>query len=412
MPRLLISAAHTLENPGEIFGELREADLTRKIVQKTLPYLDQHRIEYKAVPLDLQLLKRIEWINNTGFTKEQGDIFVEIHVNDGGKQGIEGWYEGSDTPDNLSKKLTDSLVSGISKQFATTNQGIKSEYQHELGSLIILNQTNPIATAIECLYIDNPEDIKLLKDDSKLDLLAKSIADSINDYLKNVAPKLDYNSTPKATKAEDDLIDPFASSNPFGPANGFFGNNPAPSAPIPTNPSGFNFGANTSANKPSTPAPLMMDRDQRKKMIEDVYQKVYGEEAPQTELNLNLNLGVTEVELIKKLIEDKKHIDILENAKQYKTLKNDFEKIKSELENTKANISDSKLIQDSLYKIIEQKNRLIIKMQQELTQKNIIPKGGHIDSITTNSAKFNNFASSTSKKKKTFSDFLMQIFRL
>ena len=144
MARLLISAAHTMENPGAVFQDLREADLTRKLLVLCLPLLDAKKIEYKAVPLDLPLPQRIEWINNTGYSEAQGDIFFEIHINDGGKRGIEGWHKGNSSPTNRSQRFTKTLVDNICKVTSYQNQGAKSEYEHELTSLLILNSTNPI----------------------------------------------------------------------------------------------------------------------------------------------------------------------------------------------------------------------------------------------------------------------------
>jgi N-acetylmuramoyl-L-alanine amidase len=89
-PRLVVSAAHTSASPGAIFKDLREFDLTRKILDKLLPHLTKEKIEHKAVPADLNLLKRIDWINDTGYTEENGDLFLEIHINDGNKRGLEG----------------------------------------------------------------------------------------------------------------------------------------------------------------------------------------------------------------------------------------------------------------------------------------------------------------------------------
>ncbi len=169
MPRLLISAAHTLESPGVVVENLKEADLTRSILKKIVTHLDSTEVEYKAVPLDLPLMQRINWINSQEYSEEKGDLFVEIHINDGGKRGFEFWYSGSAGSDNNSQKLAEYLIENLSKKTGYESQGAKSEHDHEIGSLLILNQTHPIAAALELLYIDNEEDQKILRDESKLD---------------------------------------------------------------------------------------------------------------------------------------------------------------------------------------------------------------------------------------------------
>ncbi len=402
MPRLLISAAHTLENPGEVFGELREADITRKLLRKTLPYLDSHKIEYQAVPLDLQLLKRIDWIKNTGYTQEQGDIFLELHVNDGGKRGIEGWFEGSGAVNNNSQKFAETIVEGVCKTTGYQNQGVKSEYEHDLGSLIILNQSGLIATAVECLYIDNTEDIEILKSEIKLDELAKAIAAAINDYATTVAPTLKYekkalptfnagktgysnyptspqfNSAPTTT--------PFSQS-PFG--------NPAPS-----------FGA-TAPNKP-----VLMDREERKEMIKKVFLKVLGKEPSQNDLNYHLNTGVAELELVKRLVDGEDHAKLVKDAKEFKELTDKVAKLSAEIDQLKANSNDNKAMYDTMNTLLEHKNLLIARLHQELAKNNIIVHGGHIDSIQAQQKKPSNTLPPTSKKKRTFTDFLMDVFKL
>lgn len=404
MPRLLISAAHTLENPGEVYGDLREADITRNILKKTIPYLEARKIEFQAVPLDLQLLKRIDWIRDTGYSREQGDIFLEIHVNDGGKRGIEGWFEGSASPDNNSQKFAESIVNSICKSTGYQSQGVKSEYEHDLGSLIILNQSNVIATAVECLYIDNPEDIAIIRDDSKLDALAKAIADAVHEYVTNVAPtlKLTQNSQTQNLLTKPT---PFQSPLPSNPASTFNRSNQFTPPLSPFNNSAPTFG-NTAQNRP-----VLMDREERKEMIKKIFQKVLGREPSQNDLNYHLNTGIAEVELMKKLVDGEDHQKIVKEATQFKELNDKVAKLVAEIEQLKANNVDSKVMNDSMNRLLEHKNMLISRLHQELARNNIIVHGGHIDSMQVPQVQTPTTLT-ISKKKRTFSDFLMDIFKL
>ncbi len=414
MPRVLISAAHTLENPGEVFGDLREADLTRKILKKTIPYLEAHKIEFQAVPLDLQLLKRIDWIAQTGYSREQGDIFVEIHVNDGGKRGVEGWFEGKGSTDNNSQKLAETIVNNICKQTGYANNGIRSEFEHELGSLIILDQINPIGTLVECLYIDNPEDIVILKDETKLDDLAKAIADAINDYIKNVAPTLKYaeKARPKGMPFPGGFSSPIAKNvaplNP--PVSPFMQSSQA---------SGAGF---SSAASPFNPAaaqkPVLMDREERKEMIKKIYQKVLNKEPSQNDLNYHLNTGVTEAELIKKLVEGPDHEKILQDAKEFKELSIKVQKLEIEASQLRASQSDAQVMQESMNRLLEYKNMLISRLAQELANHGIVVHGAHIDSIEAQKSKNSSPLQiaterpESKKVKKGIVDTIMDIFKL
>jgi hypothetical protein len=394
MPRLLISAAHTLENPGEVFGDLREADITRNILKKTLPYLESKNIEFQAVPLDLQLLKRIDWIKSTGYSKEQGDIFIEIHVNDGGKRGIEGWFDGAAVPNNNSKVFAESIVNSLCKTTGYQNQGVKSEYEHDLGSLIILNQSNLIATAIELLYIDNPEDVSILKDDSKLESLAKTLADSVQEYVINVAPTLKYTATKGLTPLPQSGFQPNSFQNSNQSVTSPFAN------PIPS------YGT-TAPNKP-----ILMDREERKEMIKKTFLKVLGKEPSQNDLNYYLNTGIAETDLIKKLIEGEEHTKIIQNANEFKELSDKVAKLNAEVDQLKTNGKDTKLMQESMNRLLEHKNLLIARLHQELARNNIIVHGGHIDSLPQVKPATYTPNSNTVKKKRSFGDFLSDIFKL
>jgi hypothetical protein len=383
MARVLISAAHTLKNPGEVFRDLREADITRNIVKKVLPYLEKKNIEFQAVPLDLDLMQRIEWINATGYTEENGDIFIEIHVNDGGKRGVEGWFKGNPAPDNKSQKLTETIVENICKINGFEKQGVRSEYEHELGTLLILNQTKTISTAVECLYIDNEEDIKIIKDENKLDKLAESIAESINIYI--TTNKSTVTSVTSTTTATQSNITPV-------PPTPFQGNTTAPGG-FPSFGGGFNkgmglggFGGGMGGNQPlgNKSSSMMMDREERKSMITKVYQKILGKDPIPNDLNTHLNAGVTEEQLTQKLLESKDYEEMKENAKQYNELKSQKQKIEGDVEVLKTRIKDLERILANLNNLLGHKNQTIESLRRELVKHNIIGEGQVLGSLYSN----------------------------
>lgn len=365
MPRALISAAHTLMVPGQVFQDLREADLTRKIVNKMVPHLGKTGVTFQAVPLDLVLTDRIEWINNTGYSEDTDDILVEIHVNDGGKRGIEGWFSEEANPGNRSQILADYLLKEVCTITGYTNQTAKSELEHELTSLVILNQTNTISVALECLYIDNPEDIAILKDDKKLDDLAKALADSIAKYLKSDLSKKPANAKPKAKP--DPVFSPKAPSFGGGlPSFGGFG--------------GGLGGAPAAAAQPSGGSSnLMMDREQRKKMITDTYMKLLGKEPNANELNQNLNVGVSEDQLIKKLAESKEFETMIKDAKDAKELRGKSTQSEAEIAKLQSENNDLKAINANLNRLLQHKNMTIAKMQQEMVNRGVLKPGEFFD---------------------------------
>lgn len=378
MARLLISAAHTVENPGAVFQDLREADLTRKLLTFCLPLLDAKKIEYKAVPLDLPLWQRIEWINNTGFSEAQGDIFVELHINDGGKRGVEGWFKGNADVNNRSQKLTETLVNHICKVTGYQNQGSKSEYEHELTSLLVLNATNPTGTCIESLYLDNPEDIAIIKDESKFRKLAESIVDGIEEFLK-------IDKTNTSNQDNTGVVD----NTQGGDINKNVAVQPSSNSPInfstvntqPATPSPLPFSTPFPSPTPSSTSQssgMLMDREKRKEMIKEVYKKIFDKDISQSDLNLYLNQGVSEEELMKKLIESKEFKDLVKDGKDSKELRNSIQKLEGEVALLRSTVSDTKALQDSQNALLQQKNILIQKLYQELQIRGIVSPGQNL----------------------------------
>ncbi len=366
-PRLVVSAAHTSMSPGAVFKDLREFDLTRKILSLVVKHLNEEKIEHKAVPVDLQLLDRINWINDTGFSEENGDLFLEIHVNDGGERGIEGWYAGEDNGTNNAKAFAEVLIKEITSLTKFESQGIHSEYDHDLGSLLILNQTNPISVAFELLYIDNEEDYKILKDETKLDELSKNVVIAIKKYIDN-PPKLHE-----------------VKKKPGG--NDMFGDFDLPDF---SNPFGDNFGANNSStnssdslSSPSSSSSgsdnLMMDREQRKEMINKIYKKILGKEPAQNDLNYYLNIGVSEDQLIKKLTESKDFEQMVEDAKECSDIKTKFDRMEAELNELRTKVKDQESMQTNLNNLLAHKNQQIKEMMNELARRGIIKNGEYFD---------------------------------
>lgn len=398
MARILISSGHTVMDPGAIFQDLREADLTRDIAKRIIPYIEKAKVEVKAVPLDLPLFQRLEWINATGFTEEQGDLCLEVHINDGNKRGIEGWHRGAEK--NKSYNFGKVVIDTICKETGYTSQGVHSEFEHELGQLTFLNQSRPTTAIIETLYIDNPEDNKLLRDASKLEELAKAIAKGI---LKFIGKDLEGKDLPEsekpvmesdaqiptdmtgATATNSNANAPQVTPSPVTPA---VAPAPAPTpAPVTTTaPSstfggmgggssfgsglggglgGFggsmgSFGGGMGGNNSN----MMADREQRKEMIKKNYIKILGREPSGSDSNYFLNTGVTEDQLVRKMVDSQEHVDIVKGKRELEDLKKKFADLERENLKLVATGKDRDQMLESLNELLEHKNQAIAKLEQ------------------------------------------------
>lgn len=372
--KILISAAHTKENPGAIYQDLREADLTRKMLSLLIPILEKEKIEFESVPLDLPLMQRIDWINKRNLSEKDGDIFVELHVNDGGKRGLESWFRGKSSDKNRSEQLAKHIVQNISKDTGYENIGAKSEYDHELKGLLILNQINIPGTAVELLFIDNAEDIAILKDEAQLTKMLESLAKSIKNFLDTVPIVFEEKKEEDMFFGDDDFGDDFLSQPFFAPPKaGGIDPISQPFLPKPNPASIIGNSAKTQAT------PTLMDRDQRKDMITNTYKKILGKEPPQNDLNYNLNIAVTEEDLTKKLLESEDFKKLVTDAADAAELKKEKQKNEAEYLNYKKQVEDSKKMIENLNKLLNMKNQYIAQMQDELQKYKVIVKGEYFD---------------------------------
>ncbi|MBN1331507.1 N-acetylmuramoyl-L-alanine amidase [Candidatus Dojkabacteria bacterium] len=378
MARVIISAGHTNDQPGTIANGIREVDLTRKIAGEVIKELRKEEIITLSVPPNLDLARRISWINQTGYTEEDGDIAIEIHINEGGKSGVEGWHQADK---NNSIELTKAICERIKTDLGWEIQGVKSEYEHELGSLAFLHNTNPISSLIECGYIDNEEDLKILKSDDGLKKLAGSIAKGILKYLgKAVKPSTNTSVTqpisstpqpPPAAAAQQPPIDtnqPTAynppvsqyappQNNPYASSGGY-----NPPANIGMGAQGFGGGIQAGAGAGGG----YMNREERKDMIRNNYVKILGREPNQADLNYFLNLGTSEEQLIKRMIDSQEHADLVKARQEVIKTKETLSKHTTDILYLRTKVTDQQGIIKNLNQLLIQKNRAIYQLNLAL----------------------------------------------
>lgn len=383
MPRVIISSGHTSKDPGSKANGLIEYELARKIAKGILPILRQHGIITLSVPPDLELLKRIEWINNTGYSDSTNDIAIEVHINEGNKRGIETWYEGEG--ESKSKQLSEILLKTVSVESSLPKQGSKSEYDHEIGSIAFLHDVNAITTLVECGYIDNAEDAGFLKNDNNIAKLSRGIAKGLLEYF-GVGYKGQENASPTQSTTVQKPIKPTIPDPVINNVNPVPNYQPPP-RPIMNNNNfgGGNMGSfqrpmpqmNDFGQQPGSfpgdqgfNSPQTMSRDERKKMIDEMYVKVLGREPNQNDQNYFLNIGIGEQELMKKMIESQEHADLVKSRQEVVKATDELNEHKTELFQLRASNEDQKVIIRNLHALIAQKNQAIAQLQQQLGMMN------------------------------------------
>lgn len=413
MQRVIISAGHTSIDKGAVQDGLEEYKLTRKIAGLVVDELKQHDIMVLSVPEELDLRSRIEWVNNTGYSAAEKDVAVEIHINDGGLSGIEGWYK--DRGQNDSFNLTKRIVDEICQDGGYKYQGVKSEYDHELKQLAFVHFTKTNSALIEVLYIDNPEDEKILRDDIKLQEIAKSIANGIKksweaseikqeaisslEQKDEAAP--DTNETEEIDTIQegpspdqipfdqteqtdlDDLFDEDDDLNLGTIAAGAtvgaavthqMGNQqqvnpvnqpqvtPTPYTPQTAFPTAI---PGTQAGMAGGPVPFE-ERERRRKFIEDLYFKALGRGPSFQDSTYFINNWEGEVNLTLRMLDSQDHADILQKAIDFDKLSEDMQEKDNLVSRLKIEIRDKDGIIENLNRLVIEKNSHIEKLKSEL----------------------------------------------
>ena len=386
MARVIISSGHTSDNPGVVENGLREYDLARKIAKYVLKYTRQSGIISLATPPNLDLAGRIQWINSTGYNTQTNDIAIEIHINDGGNSGIEGWFLGDGQ--NRSQELTEKVVASLTGEINLPSVGVKSEFQHPMGAISFINAVLPIGSVIECGFIDNQNDIAILRDEAGLDKMGRGIAKGILKYFKietEIAPQEQNQQAYNATNTG------MANRVNYGGGN--------------TN--NFPGGAGTSPNV--APAPTnetaFLPREERKTMIIQNYAKILGREPSDNDLNYFLNIGIREDDLIKKMVNSQEHVDLVKARQEVLTTRIKMNNEQTELMQLRTQSAEYQTIIDGLNASIVQKNEALTRLQQrirELEQSKNFPTTGGKDKTPSKS--------SGKKYKGNFSDRIFKVF--
>lgn len=392
MPRAIISSGHTKQDPGSKANGIVEYELARDIAKEVVEQLRQQGIITLIVPADLDLLKRIDWINGTNYEESNNDIAIEIHINEGGKSGIETWFEGEG--ESKSKQLAEAILESTSHETGLAKQGAKSEYDHEIGSIAFLHDIHMVTTLVECGYIDNEDDVKFLKEEGNIKKLAKGIVLGILKYFNigykessttnKFIPTTPQTATPSTTGTYPTIHN--MPSQPQTYNHNY--TNPSPAVGIP----------------PSSPKPAgFMSREDRKKMINDLYVKILGREPNQNDLNYFLNMGINEQDLITKMINSQEHVDLVKSRQEVIKAKEELNNSKTELITLRTSTEDQRVIINNLHTLIAQKNQALAQMQQTLQLQNAhLQNTSQVPQVNTRSTEY--------KYKGTFLDKLFKAF--
>lgn len=172
MFKWFVDPGHGGADPGAVGNGLQEKNVTLKIAKKIKEIAEN---EYDGVEVRLSrysdetvsLNERTNQANDWG-----ADLLTSVHINAGGGTGFESYiFNGnvSSTTKRAQDVIHDNIMSVLIR-YDVRDRGKKRANFH------MLRESVMPAVLFENLFIDNPKDLKLLRDDKFIDDLPKAIA--------------------------------------------------------------------------------------------------------------------------------------------------------------------------------------------------------------------------------------------
>lgn len=179
MYKVFIGVGHGGTDPGAVANNLKEKDLTLQIALEAKKILLEHNINV--------LMSREKDEDDTvqSEVKEENtfnsDIAVDIHINAGGGDGAEVYYH---SLGGRSKILATNINNEIIK-LGQNSRGIKTRISEKTGKdyYMFIRETKGSAVIVECAFIDNLNDIKIIDELSEQKSFGKAIAFGILETL-------------------------------------------------------------------------------------------------------------------------------------------------------------------------------------------------------------------------------------
>lgn len=174
MPKVFIGVGHGGSDPGAVSNNTKEKDLNLSIALACKDELERHGVSVK--------MSRTKDENDT-LSEEikecnaySPDLAVDIHNNAGGGDGAEAFYHyGGGTSKTLAENiLTEVVKVGQNSRGAKIR---KNDYGKDYYGFI--RETSCPSVIVECAFVDNAADLKILDTESKRKKVGQAVAKGI-----------------------------------------------------------------------------------------------------------------------------------------------------------------------------------------------------------------------------------------
>lgn len=173
MVKIFLDAGHGGHDPGAVFGQLQEKQLTLKLatfirqaLRKEAPYMTikMSRTTDQSISLAERVRLANEW---------KADLFISLHVNSGGGTGYEDFIHSSLNEQTQTAKIRNIFHWEVTKHNGLRNRGKKR------ANFYVLRETKMPAILTENGFIDSAQDRKFLQSNRWMKKVAQGYAKGI-----------------------------------------------------------------------------------------------------------------------------------------------------------------------------------------------------------------------------------------
>ena len=172
--KVFLGVGHGGSDPGAVANGVKEKDLNLSIALACRDVLKKHGVEVKMSRTkdeEDSLSEEIRECNDYG-----PDLAVDIHNNAGGGDGAEVFYHHGG---GKSKTLAENILAEVVK-LGQNSRGAKVRKNSQGNDYYgFIRQTSAPAVIVECAFVDNASDLKILATESDRKKVGEAIAKGI-----------------------------------------------------------------------------------------------------------------------------------------------------------------------------------------------------------------------------------------
>jgi N-acetylmuramoyl-L-alanine amidase len=174
MPKVFIGVGHGGSDSGAVSNNTKEKDLNLSIALACRDVLARHGVSVKMSRTKDENDSLSEEISECNAYSP--DLAIDIHNNAGGGDGAEAFYHYGG---GVSKTLAENVLSEIVK-IGQNSRGAKIRKNANGKDYYgFIRQTSCPAIIIECAFVDNATDLKILASEGKREKMGQAIAKGI-----------------------------------------------------------------------------------------------------------------------------------------------------------------------------------------------------------------------------------------